>query len=168
MNKGIVFAPLSGILLILLCVFSPKQSLNAQNNQSVYAEVLGSGIFYTVNFDTRFSNQYKGLGMRLGLGVFPGSDPTIIIPAHVNYLLGSGRHKLEIGLGMTTILEQQEQSDNDQHYKASGALMYRFQADNGFLFRAGLAPLFADVEEDSIFPNSVFLLWPGVSVGYSW
>lgn len=169
MNLHSNFSRGAGYFLVVIMALIFSLEANAQRNQSIYVEGLGSGLLYSVNYDTRFSVSHRGLGLRLGVGVVTGSDATAIIPTHLNYLLGSGKHKLEFGLGMTTILELEEESDsNDQHFKPSGTLMYRYQADNGLLLRAGLAPLFADVDDDSLLPNSLFFLWPGVSLGYSW
>lgn len=169
MNLQMNFSRITGLLLLVVMALMFSLEANAQRNQSIYVEGFGSGLLYSVNYDTRLSASDKGLGLRLGAGVITGSDATVVIPTHLNYLVGSGKHKLELGLGITTILELEEESDsNDQHFKPSGTLMYRYQADSGLLLRAGLAPLFAEVEDDSIIPNSVFFLWPGVSIGYSW
>ena len=85
----------------------------AQRNKSVFLELGGNGLGFSVNYDTRFTKAEKGPGFRAGIGFFPGarlggdsstlfSWPTILsIPVGLNYLVGKAPHYFEAGLGAT-------------------------------------------------------------------
>ncbi|HVZ95535.1 MAG TPA: hypothetical protein VG847_01570 [Chitinophagaceae bacterium] len=83
------------LLLILTGVISIT-SLKAQSDnpesgvttKSVYAELLGSGLAFSANFDSRF-NGTRGLGYRMGLGVVPLKGNTALtIPFGLNAIFG--------------------------------------------------------------------------------
>ncbi len=87
--------------------------LFAQGNKSVFLELGGNGLGFSVNFDARFTKVEKGLGFRTGIGFFPGvrigndssaifAWPTIFsFPVGLNYLVGKAPHYFEGGLGVT-------------------------------------------------------------------
>ena len=89
--------------------------ISAQRNKSIFLELGGNGLGFSVNYDARFAKVEKGLGYRAGIGFFPGvrmggddsepvffSWPTIIsIPVGLNYLVGKAPHYFEGGLGAT-------------------------------------------------------------------
>jgi len=89
------------LLFIFLCYFH----VHAQRTQAVYVELAGAGIFYTVNYDTRFSEVKDKLGGRIGLGVL---DDAVTIPFQINYLFGANNHKFEFGAGLTPFILQEE------------------------------------------------------------
>jgi hypothetical protein len=43
----------------------------SQRAQSVYGEIGGNGILLSANYDVRFANSQKGLGLRIGIGDWP-------------------------------------------------------------------------------------------------
>ena len=98
------------LLLLSGCLFmmqgkaqgvEKKMGTSASASQ-VYLELGGSGLVYTLNFDTRFSKIENGLGFRVGIGGAGGSgDSYIAIPAQLNYLLGENGKYLELGAGAT-------------------------------------------------------------------
>jgi hypothetical protein len=45
-----------------------KEAYAGTRAQSVFGELGGNGLLFSVNYDTRFSRSDKGLGMRAGLG----------------------------------------------------------------------------------------------------
>ncbi|MCC7400636.1 MAG: hypothetical protein IT214_04035 [Chitinophagaceae bacterium] len=85
------------LCLILLGVASitslKAQSDNTQGtvtSKSVYIELLGSGLAFSANFDSRFNGR-KGLGYRIGMGFVPLSRrTTLTFPLGVNAILGHG------------------------------------------------------------------------------
>jgi len=83
------------VILVLGC-FMVLASANAQSEsgetsgttKSVYAELLGSGLAISANYDSRFSGN-KGLGYRVGLGFVPlKGATTLTIPFGVNAIFG--------------------------------------------------------------------------------
>jgi len=141
---------------------STQQTKRAQN---VYVEILGQGLLFSANYDTRFSNKRNGLGGRIGFGGIGGSgDSFISIPVSLNYLLGNGKNFFEIGLGATYA----SLSTNDDFFFGDGgsnvigtmAFMYRLQPEKtGFSFRGGITPIFSS---DGFVPY-----YFGLSLGYT-
>ncbi len=154
--------------VILFCFLSNQQT-QAQQTQSLYLELLGSALGYSVNYDTRFSSlEESGLGMRIGIFYAPDrGDSYICVPLHLNYLFGEGRKQLELGFGLSAFLTDSPIT-RDQNIFPSGAIMYRWRpSKSGFLLRMGLAPIFIRVDGDSDgIPPPILWLWPGFSFGY--
>ncbi|MBC7745963.1 MAG: hypothetical protein H7096_12775 [Flavobacterium sp.] len=148
--------------------FPAGESARAQN---VFVEILGQGLLFTANYDTRFGNRRDGLGGRIGIGyVAADNDNATTIPVSLNYLLGNGgKHFFEIGLGATVIASKTTGSfffeDNQGINKNSNVIgtmsfSYRLQpVNNGFSLRAGITPIF----------NGDFFLpyFGGLSLGYT-
>jgi hypothetical protein len=102
-------------MLLILLAFSFSSSVFCQKEvgttsshaPNVFIEGGGNGGLASVNFDMRFSKQYSGLGVRIGVGVgYKQSghvffQTTTTFPIAINYLLGSGPHYLEAGAGVT-------------------------------------------------------------------
>jgi len=138
-------------------------------SQGVFVEVLGNGLIYSVNYDTRFSQRFDGFGGRAGIGyiAIEGTRLTTM-PFLVNYLFGKEKHFFEIGVG-TTFLAASDNSatigpvgdrERDSAFIGTMSLGYRLEpTDGGFTFRAGITPFF----DSSIF----WPLWPQVSFGYA-
>lgn len=150
------------VLFLLSFLFSNNS--NAQRGQSIYAEILGAGVIYSLNYDTRFLEGEDKFGCRIGVSFV---ESGVVIPTQINYLLGKNKHKLEFGLGITSLLEFD--SDKSIYIFGSGILMYRFQKPDGnFLFRVGLSPTFVPSEDDVLYGDigKIFWFWPGISAGY--
>jgi hypothetical protein len=146
----------------------PAQAQNYSRN-SVYVELGGNGLLYSVNYDRRFTDHFGG---RAGFMIFGGESDELtddqvsiaILPVMANYLVGLGSHRLELGVGL---LFGVAGADTENFGTASTAGIggvtttfgYRYQpTGGGFLFRAGLTPFYSDGRPQ---------LWGGVSVGYS-
>ena len=149
----------------------------------IYAEFLGCGVIYSINYDHSFS---ESLGMRAGVGYFPYQGVSFgTFPLMGYYLLGSGSHKFEFGLGVCIVLQPERQSFSwmsspDDHIEGNAVmgattLGYRYQsADGGFIFRAGVAPFLAKFRRDKStifyapeYEDVVrFQFWGGISLGY--
>lgn len=101
-------------LLLLFAAFLPLAAMAQDDgdkkikDQDVYLELLGASTMVGVNYDARF-NDHTRWGWRAGLGFaytesdgfFAGSTSTRGwgVPVGVNYLIGSRKNNLEIGLG---------------------------------------------------------------------
>lgn len=143
---------------------------NAQTAaKSIYFELGGAGLA-SFNYDMRFNKREDGLGFKAGIGGFKIDDVgAIFIPLGINYLLGKDqRNYFEVGGGVTIVSIRERYYDfytgtptNDKFSTTFGHAYfgYRLQPKNGgFLFRAGITPLF---NRDGFFPY-----WAGISFGY--
>lgn len=153
------------IFCVFMLFYVFAVSSRAQTGSTIYLELMGNGILYSVNYDFRFNQQVSGLGGRIGLAA--GED-YVALPLQVNYILGQKTHKLELGAGITAFFDTGG-GDSDNDIAPGGAIMYRYQKPDGhFVFRAGIAPTFVKIDEDDTFGglNTIYRVWPGISFGY--
>lgn len=141
------------VIISFSCLFLHEQG-NSQSKHHIYVEGLGNGILYSLNYDVHGER----LGMRIG-GSLLGEAYLATSQAYT--LIGKRKHFLELGLGAVLV---KEESDPIK-LRGNAAVMYRFESSSGFLLRAGIAPTFIK-EESEYFTSDVFLLWPGISIGY--
>lgn len=93
-------------LLILLITVLPL-IVNAQEKpvtQSIYLELGGAGLPYSLNYDFRFDkDRIDSWGMRVGAGGYAisGGDSFFSAPIQVNKLFGKNGHYFEFGAGAT-------------------------------------------------------------------
>lgn len=81
---------------------SKTDSVRAHRIQNAFIEMGGAGLFFSGNYDTRFSQQRDGLGGRLGLGWWHRVNTTFItVPFQFNYLVGGKSNFFEVGAGAT-------------------------------------------------------------------
>jgi len=171
------------LLIILLGCFSYPSSLSAQGlpqsgdnrtslstgdqsrAQNVFVEIGGQGLLFTANYDTRFSNRRNGIGGRAGIGYLSlDGDNITTIPIGLNYLLGSGKHFFEVGLGATVIATSGDDfsivGEEASNLMGTMSFSYRLQpVNNGFALRAGLTPIFGK--------NFFIPYYAGLSLGYT-
>lgn len=154
-------------LVVLFFIFFYSIQTQAQGDHSIYIELGGAALSYSLNYDMRFEKKDDaGFGARIGIG---RTDDLILIPLHLNYLHGSGKHRLELGLGITTLFGNQSDTDRNRIYPiASGTLMYRYQnTAEHLIFRVGFSPTFVPTSPNRFIDVSrVFWVWPGISAGY--
>ncbi len=155
--------------LLALCCFS---TVTAQKKvRTVSVELLGAQNMVGINYDSRFNGNY-GFGYRFGVGFGYGDNSGWVdqnikgvgVPIEINYLLGKKRHKLELGFGTSVGVyhvkettwyyyqpvppateghdEMYTSTSNRFGYFLFGDIGYRYQRDNGFMFRAGFSPSF--------------------------
>lgn len=162
------------ITLCLVAFFCFAFSSNAQEAaKAVYAEIGGPGLA-SINYDMRLQKKNDGLGFRVGVGGFSLSyndgygdyrSSIFLLPVGLNYLLGKDdKHFFELGAGFTYLkINSKDVSNNtsDPFSSSFGHLNlgYRLQPkDGGFVFRAGIVPVFG---------KGFFYPWfAGVSFGY--
>ena len=155
-------------LMSLLMVIVLNCPVNSQSHpNSIYLEALGNGGLYSVNYDRMFS---EDIGARIGFMYFAAdwfaffSDVELFLfPITLNYLVGSGKHKLEIGGGPVIISGSTGIFGSEQHSGSgvvgTATIGYRYQKSNGgFMWRIGFTPLFGNGEFDP---------WGGISLGFS-
>lgn len=145
-------------LALVACVALPSvASAEATAKNTIYAELLGPGGIYSINYDRLLTDAVAG---RIGFSYFSfgatagdvSSEATIMfIPVTVSYIgVGSDTHHLELGGGPTLVVASGTVSSDSSFASGSGVgafgsilAGYRLQpADGGFNFRVGLSPLF--------------------------
>ncbi|MFQ5865286.1 MAG: hypothetical protein ACE5IW_08680 [bacterium] len=162
----IFFVALASLLVMTLPDNSFAQSARTDHN-SIYLELLGNGILYSINYDRMFSESICG---RIGIMYIPTGEVdgeenvnVTIVPVTANYLVGKGKHKLELGLGALFVFadrdfDEQGGAVDEQGVAGTATFGYRFQPLNGgFVFRIGFTPIFTD---------NGFAPWGGLSFGY--
>ena len=147
---------------------------NLARAQLLDLELLGLGVTYSLNYDTRFTESDKGIGGRIGVSYFQGADVRVFaLPLIVNYLAGKEGHYLELGAG-GTLVSSSYQSDGcgcvtpeflilgryGNQVMGNLSIGYRRQPTGGGLsFRLGLSPV---ISKDRFVP-----WWPYVGLGYA-
>ena len=178
------------LLLLLVCI-SIRCSCYAQDaaktpNQSIskntlFAEVWGNSIFYSINYDRILINQekWKFTG-RLGFGYYYVRDrkySVLSFPSEFTFLIGRSKHFFETGLGVSDYVET---SSREYYYfpddKALHSVYlfcrfgYRYQRpQGGFFLKAGLTPLVA-LTDAARYPfnySEFFGVFGGVGIGYT-
>ena len=142
-----------------------KTDSSAMN--AVYFELAGNAVFYSVNYDRMLTEHFS---LRAGI---EGMDAfhTMAVPLMINYLFGSGDHRLELGLGGVFFSEA---DDGLLWYRnlfttrvtsyTTATVAYRFHPKGGgFLFRIGFTPILEEIRViDARLP---IMPWIGISIG---
>jgi len=157
------------ILLSLLLVFINGFSQNSDSlklsKNAIYIELLGSaGFIYNVSYDRIIFN-HKNQNISVGLGIQYYNDNRSeinlqTISPQINYLLGSNRHFLELGVGLFWDFLD---SDVNSLIMRIG---YRYQRKNGLFYKIGFTPALTKLflrfgEGYTIIP------WGGIALGYA-
>ncbi len=160
---------------ILLCLLTALffKATNARTAAKSINFELGPPGIASINYDMRFQKKEDGLGFRVGIGGFAiDGSGAVFLPVGLNYLIGKDKKNyFEIGGGATILIS----FDNVTNYNGTTTTTsrstdlnssfghiyfgYRYQpAKAGFVFKAGLAPIFGD---------GFFIPYiPSVSFGY--
>jgi hypothetical protein len=155
----------STILSLLVIVLS-STTLSQSKPNSIYLELVGSGGLYSVNYDRMFTDN---IGARIGFMYFDSEwllfftdVEMFLIPTTLNFLVGSGKHKFELGAGPVFIFGSVSFFGSDPVSGSgvgwTGTIGYRYQPnEGGFMWRIGFTPFLAGGE---FFPSG------GISLGY--
>lgn len=172
MSRFLRFPVFVSVLFVAsIFTFSPTTSQAQSAKNAVYAEALGNGVLYTINYDRHFTSNVSA---RLGIMNFSvsasgtnssGNASVTLVPIMANYLVGSGNHNLELGIGPMIANASASAdvgsggfSDSGTTVFGTGTVGYRYQPnDGGFLFRIGLTPMYMDS----------FGVWGGLSLGWA-
>lgn len=156
---------LTAISVCTLSAFAQEREeaeLPGKAASCVYGELGGNSPLFSANYDFRFRGQ-KGLGMRVGAGLFGGSGGGLVmVPIGLNNLSGKAPNYLEIGLGATYL----SLTDDDEFFEGSTMLLvpsigYRYQPlGKGFTARVFASPLI------SLNEGGGWFMWGGVSAGF--
>jgi len=155
------------IILLLLVIVISCPAFSQSKPNSLYLEFFGSGGLYSVNYDRLFT---ENIGARIGFMYFAAdwvvffSDVELfIIPITLNYLVGTGKDKFELGAGPVIVFGSVGFFGSDPVSGSgvgwTGTIGYRYQKnDGGFMWRIGFTPAFFSGE---------FFPYGGVSLGFS-
>ena len=138
--------------------------------QAVFFEVLGTGVGYSVNYDTRFQKTEDGLGGRAGVSYFKSNGLGVFsLPVGLNYLLGKNGNYFEVGAGATFLSVKEDENKHGEFLFIGGeestvvgtlVFGYRRQpVEGGFTFRAGVSPIIGG--------GDFIPWWPHVGFGYA-
>ena len=138
----------SVLILFSFFVSSKAQAQDFARN-SIFVELGGNGALYSLNYDHKFFDHASARvgGMYLPLSASDSEDRVNIalFPIMVNYLVGSGSSRLELGIG-TLAGYVSGNAENENFSRGAvggltGTIGYRLQpVDGGFLFRIGFTP----------------------------
>ena len=155
------------IILSLLVIVLSSTAFSQSKPNSFYLELVGSGGLYSVNYDRLFTENF---GVRVGFMYFSAdwfaffSDVEFfLIPTTLNLLVGTGKHKFELGAGPVFISGSMgffgSNPVSGSGVGWTGTIGYRYQQNNGgFMWRIGFTPFLAGGE---FFPSG------GISLGFS-
>jgi hypothetical protein len=106
-----IFKPMKSILIlfsITLSLFSLSQTNTMSNNvkrNSLYLEIGGQSIFYSLNYDKLFLiKEIIQTSFTVGASIVPKNtfcDFGISTPISYNFILGKSSHKFVVGIGLT-------------------------------------------------------------------
>ena len=162
MNKLRISIILSLLVIVLSCTAFSQSKPN-----SFYIELVGSGGLYSINYDRLFT---ENIGARIGFMYFDTEwllfftdVEMFLIPTTLNFLVGSGKHKFELGAGPVFVFGSASFFGSDPVSGSgvgwTGTIGYRYQQnDGGFMWRIGFTPFLAGGE---LFPSG------GISFGFS-
>jgi hypothetical protein len=116
MKRAVLFL---AFLVLSFTGFSQEKKVP---HQSVFAELGGSGLAYSFNYDFRFdSTRIDSWGMRVGVGGYKlGRDSFFSLPVLVNKLFGKDERFFELGLGMTFFGVNNEPYSYCQSFDSNG------------------------------------------------
>ncbi len=141
----------------------------------VFAEALGNGLFYSINYE-RIIDRWN-IGLRGGVSYFTygvssygksGNLTIVTFPIVASYYVGTPKHKLQLGLGGTILYTGVSSDSTGAKFEsersgagisATAVIGYRYlPPDGGFTFGVGFTPLLRP---------GLFLPWGGAEAGYS-
>lgn len=159
----------------LPCFLIGEEITGTLSRKSIYFELLGPGLLYSLNYDNNFGSAYVG---RIGISVYPklkGDDVdggvVSFIPITVNYLIRKNeRQRFEIGPGC--VIATEIWKDNNGKWKNVSSILGTVTwywcytpKSRGIYYRLGLTPLFGKDVGDPSSPN--MLVTVGAAIGYA-
>lgn len=181
---------LLGLLMFgfLMVDMASAQEADKTPTQSVYLELGGAGLSYSLNYDFRFDkNNINSWGMRVGAsGYSLERESLFTFPVQATRLFGQEKHFFEVGGGFTVMAFKttnydyyysgsgggytQSVESEDFHFilpvngspNVMGTLTFayrRIPVNGGVMWRAALTPIFNS--------NGLWPLFAGISFGYA-
>jgi len=134
------------LTVFLLILTSESQAQKYLN--SVYAEILGNGLFYSINYERNILSKEK-IFLSPSIGFTSVGREATGIPVMMLAYFGGSNSTLETGLGYSGFYREQSFSNYGvrdsrtffDHY-VTGRLGYRYESPKGFLFKVAFTPLY--------------------------
>lgn len=173
------------LFLISLSITLLHMESNAQTENptdypknSVYLEVGGNGVLYSINYDRLFQTPKMGkYAIRIGYGFSKNFNNNRLIintfPFEITglYSLKNEKHFFEVGPGITGFYRARYTTgDKLTLLLFTARIGYRYQkSDGGTLFRIGFTPLydFYSFNPQNAIEYNTWLLSAGISVGHT-
>jgi len=131
------------------------------HKRAIYAEAFGPGILYSVNYDWRFKEDYKGHGARVGVSAVNFSDDGfwVAVPVSYNFIFANNfKTQVEFGAGLTFAFGDIKFADfQDQlvfGHLIAGIRYRPFR--NSFFLKAAWTPIIRDEKFRYVFGNIGF------------
>ncbi len=148
------------ILLVLMTVLATNVEAQIRKERSTFVggEILGRGLFLTVNFE-RFVIPQVGLGAGV-MGVGSSDGAVFILPLYASYVPGD-IHSVYLSGGVTVLGGGGDAKDFESAFLITASVGYQYQSESG-LFVRPLFSLIVPTEE-----SDDFIIWPGIAIGGS-
>ncbi len=164
-------------IALLLCLFvsplshaqndAPPPSVRTSPKQAIYFEVLGNGLTYSFNYDSRFTKSDHGLGARIGISyltVDQGNEMIFTLTVVLNCLLGKDSKYFELGIGGTFYGSENDffLTGEDSDSPVIGTMIFGFRhqpLDDGFMWRIAVTPV--------LYAGDFIPYFGGFSLGYT-
>ena len=127
-----------------------REMKTSSNASQVYLEILGPGIFYSLNYDGRLGKVENGIGVRVGVsGAGGNGGGYFALPVQLNYLLGNNGQYLELGAGATYVSAGVDLFDSNESAStvaATATIGFRKQpfGKKGITWRLAFTPFIAE------------------------
>jgi hypothetical protein len=166
----LIFLTFNNIARAQSATMAKADTAKTERPENIYFELGSAGLFYSLNYDTRFSTERDGLGGRLGIGTWKsGSTTFVTVPFQLNYLIGGRSNFLELGVGATLLtlngtysgnpLLSYHQTNVSNTVLPTSTIGYRHQAlHRGLDFGVSFNPMLL---------KGTFIPYFGASLGYT-
>lgn len=148
----------------LIAFFLISFSVTAQNNV-VFVEAFGNGLFGSVNYERLFGIK-SNISVRTGLGFYSANDFYYTLPVSGQYLFSLRYDSfIEIGFGYTwaatepdNLFKKSDEGSPDYLNNYFASIGYRKHFGNNLIWKANFIPLITNNKE-------VSTPWFGISLG---
>lgn len=147
-----------------LLIFASEANSQDRNPSTVYLELGGNALIYSINYDRLINDNFGVRGGIMGFAASSGNAGAfaIAVPVLANYLVGEGNSRLELGFGFMYLSGAVGGGDIIGEVSAispTAFIGYRYQpAEGGFFFKIGFSPI--------MFKETT-LPWGGLGIGYT-
>lgn len=175
---------LTFILAATLLAANAQQNLLPVKRSTIFVELAGNGLFYSINYDRLLiAKPAWRLAGRAGMMYYRSgksdSESTyglwVATPLELSYLRGKKNHFLELGLGLTPLLQNAYEIPSNHEVKfwevvPTARIGYRYQRRvGGIFYKVGFTPIAGLPSNKSYYyrDKTVFTPWFGLAIGYT-
>jgi hypothetical protein len=151
-------------------IMAKTDTVKVVRPENIYLELGSAGLFYSINYDTRFADRRDGLGARLGIGTWKSDGPTFVtVPFQLNYLIGKRSNFLELGAGATLMALNGTYNGNPlfKYHETSVSTTVLPTTTIGYRHQAYHSGINFGVSFNPMLLNSIFMPYFGASLGYT-